>query len=130
MWASKQSGTSEPALNLKAGEPDWSACLPTQWRTMAEAPLRIVEHREYEMAASRWLGYDADDRLCYYAHHYLIETSRSDDDEEFYLAVAGGETLQAWRLRDERWLIYRQPITDDNPSSKRGFYSFSMEAPR
>ena len=38
--------------------------------------------------------------------------------------------LQAWRLRDERWLIYRQPITDDNPSPKRGFYSFSMEAPR
>ena len=129
MLASNLCHSTEPAAVFQAGEPDWSACLPTQWRTMAEAPLRIVEHREYEMAASRWLGYDAHDRLCYYAHQYLIEASRSDDDEEFYLAVAGGETLQAWRLRDERWLIYRQPITDDNPSPKRGFYSFSLEPP-
>jgi hypothetical protein len=130
MLASNQPYSSGPARNFQAGEPDWSACLPAAWRAMAEAPLHIVEHREYEMAASRWLGYDADERLCYYAHHYLIEACRSDDDEEFYLAVAGGETLQAWRLRDERWLIYRQPVADDHPSPKRGFYSFSMEAPR
>ena len=42
----------------------------------------------------------------------------------------GALALQAWRLRDEHWLIYRQPITDDNQPPKRGFYSFSMEAPR
>ena len=112
------------------GAPDWAAGLPVAWREMAETPLHFFEYREYEMPASRCLGYDADDKLCYYAHQYLIETCRSDDYEDFYLAVAGGETLQAWRLCDERWLIYRQPITDDNPSPKRGFYSFSMEAPR
>lgn len=110
--------------------PDWSAHLPADWRAMAEAPLRFVEHREYEMPASRRLGYDADDRLCYCAHHYLLETCRSDDDEDFYRAVTGGEILHAWRLRDGRWLIYRRPIGDDCQPVSRGFYSFATEAPR
>ena len=110
--------------------PDWSALLPADWRAMAEAPLRFVEYREYEMPASRCLGYDADDRLCYCAHHYLLETCRSDDDEEFYRAVTGGETLHAWRLRDGRWLVYRRPIADDCQPASRGFYSFAPTAPR
>lgn len=112
------------------GAPDWAAGLPVAWREMAETPLQFVEYREYEMPASRCLGYDADDKLCYYAHQYLIETCRSDDDEDFYRAIDGGETMRAWRLRDERWLILHQPITDDCTSPKRGFYSFSTEAPR
>jgi hypothetical protein len=110
--------------------PDWSALLPTDWRAMADEPLRFVDYREYEMPASRCLGYDADDRLCYCAHHYLLETCRSDDDEEFYRAVTSGETLQAWRLRDGRWLVYRQPIADDCQPAGRGFYSFAPTAPR
>jgi hypothetical protein len=110
--------------------PDWSALLPAEWRAMADAPLRFVEYREYEMSASRCLGYDADDRLCYCAHHYLLETCRSDDDEEFYRAVTGGETLHAWRLRDGRWLVFRRPITDDCQPASRGFYSFAQSAPR
>lgn len=108
---------------------DWAAHLPAEWRSMAETPLRFAEYREYEMAASRCLGYDADDRLCYSAHRYLLETCRSDDGEEFYRAVTGGEILHAWRLRDGRWLVHRRPIAEDG-QPLRGFYGFASEAPR
>ncbi len=109
---------------------DWTAHLPAEWRAMAEVPLHFVTHRDYEMPASRCRGYDADERLCYCAHHFLIETCRSDDDEDFYRAVTGGESQHAWRLRDGRWLIYRQPITDSCEPPRRGFYLFSEDAPR
>lgn len=110
--------------------PDWAARLPAAWREMVCVPLRFVAHREYEMTASRCMGYDEDAQLCYYAHHYLIEVSRSDDDEEFYTDVSGGESVHAWRLRDERWLIHRQPIAGDCQAASRGFYTFSTEPPR
>lgn len=131
MVAARQSCWVEPRhTGRDAVEPDWMTHLPADWREMAEGPLRFVEYREYEMPARRCLGYDADDRLCYCAHHYLLESCRSDDDEEFYHAITGGETLHAWRLRDGRWLVYRRPIADDCQPASRGFYTFSAEAPR
>jgi hypothetical protein len=110
--------------------PDWQAFLPAEWRDMVIAPLDFKQHLEYEMAATRSFGYDVDGAACYYAHSYLLNESRSDDDEDFYEVVAYGESVHAWRLRDERWLTYRVVYAGGEGSPGRGFYSLSEQAPR
>ena len=109
---------------------DWRRHLPADWREQVIAPLDFTEHREYEMPASRILGYDADGALCYYAHSYAMTESRSDNDEDFYQVVTYGETVHAWRLRDERWLTWRVVHTGDDCDAQRGFYIFSDRPPR
>lgn len=109
---------------------DWLAYLPSEWREMAIAPLDFVEHREYEVAARRCQGYDVDGNACYYAHGYVLTEPRSDDDEEFYQVVAYSETVHAWRLRDDRWLIHRIVHHCGEGAPGRGFYSFAEQCPR
>lgn len=119
------------SLGRPAGNsPDWLRFLPDEWRDMVIAPLDFQQHREYEMAAMRCFGYDVDGAACYYAHSYALNESRSDDDEDFYEVVAYGESVHAWRLRDERWLTYRVVYTGGDALPARGFYSFSDKAPR
>ena len=110
--------------------PDWQIFLPDEWRAMVIEPFDFKQHREYEMAAARCFGYDIDGATCYYAHSYALNQSRSDDDEEFYEVVAYGETVHAWRLRDERWLTWRVVHTGEDSDPRRGFYSFSDRPPR
>ena len=109
--------------------PDWQIFLPSEWRDMVIEPFDFKQHREYEMAAARCFGYDIDGTTCYYTHNYALNQSRSDDDEEFYEVVAYGETVHAWRLRDERWLIYRVVYTGGECAPARGFYSFAEQHP-
>jgi hypothetical protein len=97
---------------------------------MAVVPLDFVEHREYEVAARRCFGYDADGEACYYAHGYALKELRSDDDEDFYQIVTYGETVHAWRLRDERWLVHRIVHRCGEGAPGRGFYSFAEHCPR
>lgn len=111
-------------------EPAWTDKLPSKWRPMIVAPLVFHCHTEYEITASRTLGEDEDGRRCYYAHDYLLVGERSDDGEDFYRAVDYGEKVCAWRLRDERWLIYREVITRDDVAPGRSFYNFATECPR
>ena len=120
----------QPATPNEAPTIDWSRHLPADWREQVVAPLDFTEHREYEMPASRRFGYDEDGTLCFYAHSYAMTESRSDNDEDFYEVVAYGETVHAWRLRDERWLTYRVIQTAEDGDAQRGFYSFSDQAPR
>jgi hypothetical protein len=108
---------------------EWQQHLPVEWRDSVIAPLDFTTHREYEMAASRSFGYDGEGRACYYAHRYALDASRSDDDEDFYRVVAYGEAVLAWRLRDERWLIYRRIYTGGENALGRAFYSFSDRPP-
>ncbi len=109
---------------------DWRRHLPADWRDSVVQPLDFSEYREYEITASRCLGYDEDGRLCYYMHLYVLDTHCSDDDEDFYQVVAYGETVHAWLLRDERWLIYRVVQTREDGQPGRGFYSFADKPPR
>jgi hypothetical protein len=111
-------------------DPDWQQALPAEWRTAALAPLTFAVHREYEIPASRIFGYDADGVPCYYRHDFVLGAPRSDDDEEFYEAVIYGEEVEAWRLRDERWLVWRIVRQGEDCGSPRGFYSFSERMPR
>ena len=119
-----------PRCRFEAGQPGWRDHLPEEWRDCVVAPLRFEHHREYEMPAARCFGFDEDDAACYYAHAYTLTELRSDDDEEYYEVPSYRETVRAWRLRDERWLIYRHLKSGDDCSPGQEFYSFSATPPR
>lgn len=125
----------EPQASFRArdgatpSEDDGLALLPPEWRSQVVAAIDIETHREYEMPASRCFGYDADGSRCFYAHDYAVETTRSDDDEEFYRVVAYGETVRAWRLRDGRWLVYRRLQAGDECEPQRGFFTLADTPP-
>lgn len=76
-------------------------------------------------AAHRVVGYDADGLPCYWAARYRLTELRSDDDDLFYEETVHAETLTAWRLRDERWLIHRTVYGDDGQGTTHRFFAFS-----
>jgi hypothetical protein len=82
--------------------------LPPEWRDQVVAPRSFRVFREFEIPARRVLGDDGHGQACYSTHDYRLLDPRSDDDEEFYEALAYSESVIAWRLRDGRWLVYRR----------------------
>lgn len=112
-----------------APEEDWQRYVPAEWRDAVAPPLYFERHVEYEIKAGRILGYDAEHRICFTSHHFQLAYPASDDDEDFYEVVAYTEEMAAWRLRDERWLVFRLIGTGDC-QSPRGFYVLSPEMPR
>ncbi len=110
-------------------DPEWQKGIPTEWRDAATVPIHFTNHREYEIPASRTLGYDEEDSVCYYRHTYILKTLCSDDGEEFYEAIVYGEEVEAWRLRDERWLVWRIVHEESGCRTNRGFFSFSEKMP-
>ena len=107
------------------GAHHWRGYLPDAWADRVEAPLWVEEFQEYQLDAQRWVGYDADEQPCYTAHHYALPAQ----DASAGAAVAYSEMLAAWRLRDERWLVFRL-IGAGGAALPRGFYVFSPEMPR
>lgn len=107
----------------------WQQYLPDEWRDEVIVALDFKTFSEYEIAAGRCFGYDENASACYYAHDYALEEVRSDDDESFYRVIAYGETVRAWRLRDGRWLNFRQLHGEDNGSPHRAFFSLTESAP-
>ncbi|MBK1722026.1 hypothetical protein [Thiocystis violacea] len=107
-------------------EPSWSSRLPPRWRRQAIEPRSFRVHREHEILARRVFGDDSQGIPCFYAHDYRQIDLRSDDDEDFYEALAYGESITAWRLRDGRWLVHRQiePLGDEGASGA----CFNLEA--
>ncbi|NTV70380.1 MAG: hypothetical protein HGA71_09560 [Azonexaceae bacterium] len=112
-----------------ASSPDWTEHLPAIWRDLVDAPLHFKRYSEYEISAERTLGYDADDHPCFTSHRFMLTSVASDDDEEFYEVVSYSEEMAAWRLRDERWLVFRRISTSHCYPSK-GFYVLSPDMPR
>ena len=108
----------------------WNRLLPTHWADLAEAPLHFSHYSEYEIAAERTVGYDADDRPCFTAYRFTLTSPASDDDETFYPIVTHSEEMAAWRLRDERWLVWREVHADEDCQSARSFYSLAQGMPR
>jgi len=109
--------------------PPWIKHLPVGWHDAIEAPLYFKQYSEYEIDAQRTLGYDADDQPCFTAHRFQLTNLASDDDEEFYEVVSYSEEMAAWRLRDDRWLIFRA-ISTNTCNPPRGFYAISPDMPR
>jgi hypothetical protein len=110
-------------------EPSWNAHLPAEWHDAVDAPLYFHCYREYEMHARRAVGYDTDDQPCFTTYSFALTRLVSNDDEEFYEEISCSELLAAWRLRDERWLIFRQ-VRSDQCEPTRGFYSIAPSMPR
>lgn len=108
---------------------DWQKHLPEAWLGAVDHPLYFKRYNEYEICAERSVGYDADDSPCFTAHQFILTSMASDDDEEFYEVVTYAEEMAAWRLRDERWLIFRT-ITTAPCNAPRGFYAVSPDMPR
>lgn len=113
-----------------AGLADWRRLLPADWFGQVIEALDFASFHDYEMAAGRCFGYDEDGTGCYYAHDYAQEEIRSDDDESYYRVVTYGETVRAWRLRDGRWLNFRQAHGEPDGAPQRGFFMLTETPPR
>ncbi len=107
----------------------WLSNLPSEWQVAVDRPLYFRQYLEYEMQAERTVGYDQDDRPCYISHHYTLTRQAADCDGEFVEQNTYSEEMAAWRLRDERWLIFRTTSTNPN-YAPRGFYVLSPDMPR
>jgi hypothetical protein len=117
------------AAKHASNEVDWRFRLPEKWRDAVDVPLYFHHYREYEIAARRTVGYDEDERPCFIAHEVILTRLSSDDDEEYYEVVTYREDMNAWRLRDGRWLVLRS--TQSEPCSRNGgFYAIHQEMPR
>lgn len=117
------------ANDLEPAQPDWRKYLPADWQDAIDEPLYFAHYSEYEISAERSLGYDADDRPCFTCHRYQLTRPHPDDDEAFYETISYSEEMAAWRLRDERWLIFRM-VSNGQGTLPRGFYVISPEMPR
>ncbi|MBK5963245.1 hypothetical protein CCR95_03850 [Thiocystis minor] len=109
---------------VKCCQPQWQAWLPEPWQALAIVPQSFRVYREYEVPARRVIGDDQTGKPCFCASDYRLIEPRSDDDEEIYPALTYGESLQAWRLLDGRWLVrrWRQPFGEDvDPVISLGF---------
>ena len=107
----------------------WQEFLPDTWREAALVPLDFRHYREYEMDAQRYLGYDENGEVCFTRYDYTLSRLASDDGEEFYEVITHHEIVSAWRLRDERWLIFSK-TGSEHCHPPRGFYRFSSGMPR
>lgn len=110
-------------------EADWLRHLPKKWRDAVDAPLYFHHYREYEIAARRTVGYDEDDHPCFITHEVILTRLSSDDDEEYYEAVTYRENMNAWRLRDGRWLVLRN-TQPESCSRNGGFHAIHNDMPR
>jgi hypothetical protein len=108
----------------------WWRDLLAEWREMVVVPLDFDFFGDAEVDAERVIGYDENRERCYCAHRYVVTTLRSDDDEDYYIVPAYGESQTSWRLRDGRWLIYRVVMGAEDCSAQKGFYSLSEQMPR
>lgn len=128
-YANKRQAGKYASHRADERSPDWPRHLPEGWQAIVETPLYFERYSEYEISAERTVGYDADDKPCFTAHCFLLTRLASDDDEEFYEIATYAEEMAAWRLCDERWLIYRR-ISTNNCDLPNSFYSLGSAMPR
>ena len=108
----------------------WWDDLDVSSKVQVVAPMRFDLFREYEMAAERIVGYDENEEPCYCAFRHVLTELRSDDDEVFYEAPTHAESLTSWRLRDERWLVFRNIVGSCERGTAYSFFTFSEAMPR
>lgn len=108
----------------------WSDDLPEGMAGQVVAPLRFDVLPEPGSMADRIQGYDAQHAPCYRAYRYVRTALRSDDDVSYYAAPVYAETLQAWRLTDERWLVLRTRVNDFDAGRARRDLTVQTVMPR
>ena len=130
-------GNASPHINSQAVEPSrvrctpdariWQENLPAEWLDAVEEPLYYAHYREYEISAERAVGYDADDKPCFTYHRFLL--TQAGTGETTQPLVTFSERMAAWRLRDDRWLVFRRNSANHG-SEPASFYAFSNTMPR
>lgn len=127
----RQGTCARRARPLSPGERvDWQRELPREWAEQAVSPTLFSRFREYEMLAERVVGYEVEDEPCYCEHYFVLNTMRSDDDDEYYVVPGYWEHLVAWRLRDGRWLVFRRLSSGEDCAQYRSFFCLAEAMPR
>ena len=108
----------------------WMDGLPPDLIGMVVEPVRFDIASDFELAADRSLGLDAEGQACFCAFRYVRTALRSDDDEIYYQAPVYAETVTAWRLKDSRWLASHTTIGNFDAGAARTWLSISQDMPR
>ena len=103
---------------------------PHSWKDLVVVPVNFDIFQEYEIAAERIIGYDANSAACYSASRYLLTELMPDDDEEFYETPTYAELLTAWRLRDKGWLVFHSVAGNGCFAGSRPSFTLSESMPR
>lgn len=102
----------------------WDARLPRSWRDLTIGPLWVDVHRDADLGAERWVGYDEEELPCLCRYCFRHVGDERDAERAF------AEDLMAWRMRDGRWLIHRIITSPDNGGTSYAFYAFADKMPR
>ena len=78
--------------------------LPDEFATYVVLPVRTVRHDDPSAHSSKVLGYDGDDRRCFYQHAFTLTEQRFDADEFPVEVSVYQERVLGWRLHDGNWL--------------------------
>ena len=82
---------------------------------------------------SRWLGHDEDERPCFVRQCFSLPIGEGAEGQGQVpaQALAHGEDLMAWRLRDGRWLIHRVIVSQAETAPQQySFYALGHDMPR
>lgn len=118
-----------------AHELDWQARLPPSWKGQVVVPLWVNVHRDHEVGAERWLGFNEDDQPCYCRYRFVVSGQEAPDHEaqgetETERRVSYCEDLTAWLMRDGRWVIHREILSQAERPTSYSFYALSERMPR
>lgn len=92
----------------------WQARLPQKLLEQVAWPIRVEEHHDPEVPASKWRGYDLQGRLCYYRHRYSQWDATLDgEDGEPMVQLLRAEEFEAWRTHYGSWIRHVQRIEGD-----------------
>lgn len=108
----------------------WSHDLPEGMAGQVVVPVRFDVLPERGTTADRIQGYDALHTPCYRAYRYVRTELRSDDDICYYVAPVYAETLEAWRLNDQRWLVLHTRVNDFDTGNAHSDLSVQPVMPR
>ena len=114
----------------RAHEAEWREDLPEDWRAQVVRPAFFVQHKEYEIAAERVIGYETEEEACYCRFRAEITEWCTDEEGDWCIVPLYGEHLSAWRLIDDRWLVLRRLFHQEDGASSHAFFSFSEEMPK
>lgn len=108
----------------------WSEVLPALLKPLVVTPVHFQVFEDYELRAGRVTGCDQHQQPCYCASFFVLTDLRSDDDEVFYETPVYTESVTAWRLIDQRWLVCHTSLNRLKPGGKTTRFSVSQTMPR
>lgn len=107
----------------------WRNGLPGCWLEKVVQPSGFEIQREYEVAAARVLGHDANDIPCFCAYSYALTQLCCEDDDVLYEIVVYAEERVGWRLTDGRWLIRHAVSATEDCDHSRSWLTLSDAMP-